>query len=164
MTSQQYRVALDLGLEYSAAAAAALEEPSAAYHHHPHHGHAHHGGHAGRQPQPMQHDTAGKFGTLAPQTPQGQHQQQQQQRSPAAPGGDGERPQGGGGGQFGILAPAALPQGPFEGDGGQNLGDHNAERSHGPLSGKIVVDPPDLQAWREKLFHVDEMIVLTNEQ
>jgi hypothetical protein len=35
-----------------------------------------------------------------------------------------------------------------------------AEKTHG----RIVVDPPDLQAWREKLFNVDDMIVLTDEQ
>lgn len=29
---------------------------------------------------------------------------------------------------------------------------------------KLVVDPPGLQAWREKLFHVDDLIVLTHEQ
>lgn len=29
---------------------------------------------------------------------------------------------------------------------------------------KLVVDPPDLQAWREKLFHVDDVIILTHVQ
>ncbi|KAL7942346.1 hypothetical protein V8C42DRAFT_360141, partial [Trichoderma barbatum] len=29
---------------------------------------------------------------------------------------------------------------------------------------KLVVDPPDLQAWRERLFHVDQVIILTHEQ
>lgn len=29
---------------------------------------------------------------------------------------------------------------------------------------KLVADPPDLQAWREKLFHVDDIIILTHEQ
>lgn len=29
---------------------------------------------------------------------------------------------------------------------------------------KLVVDPPDLQAWREKLFHVDDLVILTHEQ
>jgi glutathione S-transferase len=37
-------------------------------------------------------------------------------------------------------------------------------RPHGQLVGRIVVDPPDLQAWRQKLFNIDDMIVLTNEQ
>ncbi|PNY24059.1 Uncharacterized protein TCAP_06009, partial [Tolypocladium capitatum] len=38
------------------------------------------------------------------------------------------------------------------------------ERAHGKLGGRIVVEPPDLQAWRERLFNVDQMIVLTHEQ
>lgn len=29
---------------------------------------------------------------------------------------------------------------------------------------KLVVDPPDLQAWRQKLFDVDDLIILTHEQ
>ncbi|UKZ87632.1 uncharacterized protein TrAFT101_003411 [Trichoderma asperellum] len=29
---------------------------------------------------------------------------------------------------------------------------------------KLVVDPPDLQEWREKLFHVDDIIILTHKQ
>ncbi|PNP58099.1 hypothetical protein THARTR1_02257 [Trichoderma harzianum] len=29
---------------------------------------------------------------------------------------------------------------------------------------KLVIDPPDLQAWRERLFHVDDLIILTHEQ
>ena len=39
------------------------------------------------------------------------------------------------------------------------------ESPHGRrLGGRIVVDPPDLQAWRERLFDVDEEIVLTNDE
>ncbi|KAI2783504.1 hypothetical protein F4815DRAFT_442373 [Daldinia loculata] len=37
-------------------------------------------------------------------------------------------------------------------------------RPHGQLVNRIVVDPPDLQAWREKLFNVDDTIILTNDQ
>ncbi|OTA00710.1 hypothetical protein A9Z42_0009750 [Trichoderma parareesei] len=29
---------------------------------------------------------------------------------------------------------------------------------------KLVVDPPDLQAWRQRLFDVDDLIILTHEQ
>lgn len=29
---------------------------------------------------------------------------------------------------------------------------------------RLVVDPPDLQAWRQKLFDVDDLIILTHEQ
>lgn len=38
------------------------------------------------------------------------------------------------------------------------------QRPHGQLVSRIVVDPPDLQAWREKLFNVDDTIILTNDQ
>lgn len=37
-------------------------------------------------------------------------------------------------------------------------------RPQGQLITRIVVDPPDLDQWREKLFLVDEMIVLTNDE
>ncbi|KXJ91950.1 hypothetical protein Micbo1qcDRAFT_233301 [Microdochium bolleyi] len=37
-------------------------------------------------------------------------------------------------------------------------------RPHGQLVSRIVLDPPDVDAWREKLFNVDETIVLTNDQ
>ncbi|KAL7794553.1 hypothetical protein V8C37DRAFT_376001 [Trichoderma ceciliae] len=30
--------------------------------------------------------------------------------------------------------------------------------------GRLVIDPPDLRAWRERLFHVDNVIILTHEQ
>lgn len=37
--------------------------------------------------------------------------------------------------------------------------------SGGPLNGfRFVPDPPDLQAWRERLFNVDDTITLTEEQ
>jgi len=38
------------------------------------------------------------------------------------------------------------------------------QRSHGQLVTKIVIDPPNLRAWREKLFNVDDTITLTNEE
>ncbi|KAH8735468.1 hypothetical protein BGZ61DRAFT_583443 [Ilyonectria robusta] len=78
-----------------------------------------------------------------------------------------------GGGQFGILAPTPVPVGvpqPLAGMFGtaagsmmQNQG-QEVERSNGQLSGKLVADPPDLEAWREKLFNVDETILLTHEE
>lgn len=37
-------------------------------------------------------------------------------------------------------------------------------RPHGQLVNRIVVDPPNLAAWRNKLFNVDEMILLTNDE
>ncbi|KAI1365619.1 hypothetical protein F5Y08DRAFT_172821 [Xylaria arbuscula] len=39
-----------------------------------------------------------------------------------------------------------------------------SERPHGQLVNKIVIDPPNLDAWREKLFHVDDTITLTNDE
>lgn len=27
-----------------------------------------------------------------------------------------------------------------------------------------VIDPPDLEAWRERLFHIDDMIVMSEEE
>lgn len=40
----------------------------------------------------------------------------------------------------------------------------NKQQPHGQHSAKLVADPPDLAAWREKLFNVDDMIILTNDQ
>ncbi|OAQ91558.1 glutathione transferase [Purpureocillium lilacinum] len=81
------------------------------------------------------------------------------------------------GGQFGILAPTTIPGAgpasavPLPDAHGQpagvptvGLGRDTGERTGGKLSGRIVLDPPNLQAWREKLFAVDETLVLTNEQ
>ncbi|KID74743.1 Glutathione S-transferase, partial [Metarhizium brunneum ARSEF 3297] len=71
------------------------------------------------------------------------------------------------GGQFGILAPPTMLSGAMEGhgDGARHVSfaadSHETQRKR---PGKIVVDPPDLRAWREKLFNVDSMIVLTDEQ
>lgn len=68
-----------------------------------------------------------------------------------------------GAGQFGILAPTTMPTGVLDASPHVSFAlDHvqPAEKTHG----RIVVDPPDLQAWREKLFNVDDMIVLTDEQ
>jgi glutathione S-transferase len=40
----------------------------------------------------------------------------------------------------------------------------NESRPHGQLVYKIVANPPDLHAWREKLFNVDNTIILTNDE
>ncbi|KAK5634743.1 hypothetical protein RRF57_010456 [Xylaria bambusicola] len=39
-----------------------------------------------------------------------------------------------------------------------------AERPHGQLVNRIVIDPPNLETWRDKLFHVGDMITLTNDE
>ena len=37
--------------------------------------------------------------------------------------------------------------------------------NHGQFQGlKLIPNPPDLEQWRERLFHVDDMITLTEEQ
>ncbi|KAJ6445606.1 glutathione transferase [Purpureocillium lavendulum] len=81
------------------------------------------------------------------------------------------------GGQFGILAPTTVPDAAavnasllHEAHGRPHaapvadMGHDTGLRTGGKLSGRIVVDPPDLQAWREKLFNVNDLIILTNEQ
>ncbi len=73
-------------------------------------------------------------------------------------------------GQFGILAPTPVPlpqHQPMTPMGQQTMSfgqGSPAVPTLGKLAGKIVVDPPDLEAWREKLFNVDDLIVLTHEQ
>ncbi|KAI2629376.1 hypothetical protein GGS21DRAFT_492309 [Xylaria nigripes] len=37
-------------------------------------------------------------------------------------------------------------------------------RPHGQLVNKIVIDPPDLEAWRERLFNIDDTVTLTNDE
>ncbi|CAJ2513440.1 Uu.00g015590.m01.CDS01 [Anthostomella pinea] len=37
-------------------------------------------------------------------------------------------------------------------------------KAHGQLVNRIVTNPPDLKAWRERLFNVDDTITLTNDQ
>ncbi|KAM0423021.1 hypothetical protein ACHAPD_001491 [Fusarium lateritium] len=74
-------------------------------------------------------------------------------------------------GQFGILAPTTVPAPVVEAQ--QTAGNFSAqirrdgnevERSNGQLSTRIVVDPPNLEEWRDKLFNVDEAIILTHEE
>ncbi|KAH9908672.1 hypothetical protein F4778DRAFT_718129 [Xylariomycetidae sp. FL2044] len=84
--------------------------------------------------------------------------------------------------QFGLLTqnsmaqPDVIPRIPPDGDvfpasssqvlssSSSSIPESAEQRPHGQLVNKIVVDPPDLRAWREKLFHVDDTIILTNEQ
>ncbi|KAK0383278.1 hypothetical protein NLU13_9191 [Sarocladium strictum] len=104
------------------------------------------------------------------------HQQQQQQQQQQY-----HQPQQQQHGQFGILAPTPIPQLPVT---PHHLQTHNmafapehvdtangtpvqaeSQGGHGGIpEDRLVFDPPDLQTWRERLFNVDEMIVLTNEQ
>jgi len=72
------------------------------------------------------------------------------------------------GGQFGILTAGPIQHSSIgrlqqEEDlfGSPDGGD---QKSNGHLSTKIVVDPPDLADWRQRLFNVDEMITLSEEE
>ncbi|RGP65227.1 hypothetical protein FLONG3_9314 [Fusarium longipes] len=75
-------------------------------------------------------------------------------------------------GQFGIqLTPTTVPASVAEAQqitgifSAQNTRrEEEVERSNGQLSTKIVVDPPNLEEWRDKLFNVNEAIVLTHEE
>lgn len=112
------------------------------------------------------------------QQQQQQHQQPpppppqpQQQQQPVTPGSAKMTPDKQNAmGQFGILAPTPMPVPPAHPQMTpmqQTLSfapESPAPTAPGKLGGKIVVDPPDLESWREKLFNVDEMIVLTHEQ
>ncbi|KAF2993539.1 hypothetical protein E8E14_000792 [Neopestalotiopsis sp. 37M] len=76
---------------------------------------------------------------------------------------------------FGIAPPAPLPPAIAQlqqddefnssGSSGTPLVVEPAEnRPHGQLVNKIVVDPPDLEVWRNRFFNVDEPILLTNDE
>lgn len=72
------------------------------------------------------------------------------------------------GGQFGILTTGPVQHSSIgrlqqEEDifGTPDGGD---QKSNGHLSTKIVPDPPNLAEWRQKLFNVDEMITLSEEE
>ncbi|CZR60819.1 related to glutathione transferase omega 1 [Phialocephala subalpina] len=75
--------------------------------------------------------------------------------------------QHGNGGQFGILTAGPVQHNAIsrlqEEDifGNPEGGD---QKSNGHLSTKIVVDPPNLAEWRQKLFNVDEMITLSEDE
>ncbi len=167
--------------------------PQSHHHHHHHHAqHAqslHHQAHQhpslpfGRlasqaQSQPRQFATAGRNGGGGVGT------------SAVAIDGSGGVGAGtaGGGGQFGILTPTTIPRDVFLGDaphGSMEIDGHGSglssvtaaggatagglvrdgnKQSHSQFHTRIVVDPPDLAVWRDKLFNVDEMIVLTNDE
>ncbi|KAL0936628.1 glutathione transferase [Colletotrichum truncatum] len=79
-------------------------------------------------------------------------------------------------GQFGILTPGpAIPDAVTAGTAESLIGPGGCIpidgttapgwRPHGSLlSSKWVVDPPNLQEWRQKLFDADGLIILSNEQ
>ncbi|PQE25861.1 glutathione transferase protein [Rutstroemia sp. NJR-2017a BBW] len=76
--------------------------------------------------------------------------------------------QHGGAGQFGMLT-----AGPIQHNSIGRLQqeedlfgspDGSDQKSNGHLTTKIVPNPPNLEAWREKLFNVDDMITLSEEE
>lgn len=89
--------------------------------------------------------------------------------------------QHGGHGQFGILSSNAIQHNsinrlqqeddifgpgpsPSDGVGNTNTNDGHEGKSGGHLQTKIVIDPPNLDEWRQKLFDVNETITLSEEQ
>lgn len=118
----------------------------------PHHGQFDRGGHGHR---PMHVQSNGP-----PHTPQQQH---------------------GGHGQFGMLTSNPIPHNSISrlqqeedlygpppdtgAGGGVAVGVSGGDqKSNGHLSTKIVIDPPNLEQWRQKLFDVNDMITLSEEQ
>ncbi|KAK2626150.1 hypothetical protein QTJ16_004412 [Diplocarpon rosae] len=85
-------------------------------------------------------------------------------------GGSPHAPQHNNGGQFGLLTTA----GPMQHNSIASLqqdeetfgpaADGSDQKSNGHLSTKVVVDPPNLAEWRQKLFNVDEMITLSEDE
>jgi glutathione S-transferase len=72
-----------------------------------------------------------------------------------------------GNGQYGVLTAGPVQHNAInrlqEEDifGNPESGD---QKSNGHLSTKIVPDPPNLAEWRQKLFNVDEMITLSEDE
>ncbi|KAL7820455.1 hypothetical protein V8C44DRAFT_83469 [Trichoderma aethiopicum] len=116
-----------------------------------------------------------------------QHRQQQHHHLPAIPLPHQGYPHGThpqqrqvSAGQFGILEPTPISAG-MPGHNGSALQHRDQDDTyHGQNNeaetpdcavvpyklsqAKLVINPPDLQAWRQKLFDVDDLIILTHEQ
>ncbi|KAJ5047484.1 uncharacterized protein L3040_003308 [Drepanopeziza brunnea f. sp. 'multigermtubi'] len=79
-------------------------------------------------------------------------------------------PQHNNGGQFGILTAGPIQHSSIRGLQqeedlfGGPAADGSDQKSNGHLSTKAVIDPPDLAEWRLKLFNVDEMITLSEDE
>ena len=74
-----------------------------------------------------------------------------------------------GGGQYGMLTPGPIQHsaiGRLQQDedlyGPPEVNEQH--QSNGHLNTKIVVDPPNLEEWRQKLFNVDEVITLSQDE
>lgn len=71
--------------------------------------------------------------------------------------------------QFGVLTPTPAQHSSIarvQQEDGAGLGspESSDQRSNGHLSTTMVSNPPDLAEWRQKLFNVDEMITLSEEE
>ena len=88
----------------------------------------------------------GQFGVLTPHTP-----------APIAPGPQHEYLQHNI--QGGVQQGAALPQA-YSGNG---PGGQNKKEGHFPDM-KVVLNPPNLEIWRDRLFHVDDTITLSEDE
>lgn len=78
-------------------------------------------------------------------------------------------PQHSTGGQFGILTAGPIQHSSIarlqqQEDISGPAADGSDQKSNGHLSTKVVVDPPNLAEWRQKLFNVDEMITLSDDE
>ncbi|KAH8808372.1 hypothetical protein F5884DRAFT_791986 [Xylogone sp. PMI_703] len=72
--------------------------------------------------------------------------------------------QSGNAGQFGILTPAPIQISRLQHDDDIFGSPEIDQKSNGHLPTKIVVDPPNLAEWRQRLFNVDETITLSQEE
>ena len=99
------------------------------------------------------------------------HPSMQQQVQVQQNGGPHTPHQHNGGGQFGILTTGPIQHnsiGRLQQEdnlyGGAPDGGAASPKGKGHLNTKIVPDPPNLQEWRQKLFAVDEVITLSQEE
>ncbi|TVY22249.1 Glutathione S-transferase [Lachnellula hyalina] len=110
-------------------------------------------GHAFQTPNPFERSNIGGHRPMPIQNNGSPHTPQQQHSN---------------GGQFGILTTNPIQHNSIgrlqQEEDLFGSPDGADQKSNGHLSTKIVVDPPNLAEWRQKLFNVDEMITLSEEE
>ncbi|KAI9738543.1 MAG: hypothetical protein M1818_005440 [Claussenomyces sp. TS43310] len=92
-----------------------------------------------------------------------QHPQAQSTGTPQTP----RQPRPSANSQFGVLTPATAEHNSLNGlhqDGDAFASPDRPDQSHHHASTRIVGNPPNLQEWRQKLFNVDGMITLSEEE
>lgn len=96
------------------------------------------------------------------------HGQTQRHLHPQANGSPHAPQQHGDNTQFGVLTPASAQHNSItrlqQEDGMFGGPEASDQTSNGHLPTAIVPDPPNLTEWRQKLFNVDEMITLSEEE